>query len=103
MLGARSLAMGLNRDPDEIMRRRDAMHTEQSADVRERQREDRVLDLHERREATRKSDDSGHVCLCSDRPPAIRSIACGSAGLINAKPSRQPPGDPGRLTIKVCP
>ena len=39
------------RDPDEVVRRRRPADREERADVGERQREDRVLDLHEPREA----------------------------------------------------
>ena len=44
-----------------------------------------------------------HVCRCSGgRPRAARARAA-SAGWISAKPSRQPPGEPGRLTIERLP
>ena len=42
------------RDPEQVVRARDAVDREERADVGERQREDRVLDLDERREAARE-------------------------------------------------
>ena len=42
------------RDPEQVVRRRRLADGEERADVRERQREDRVLDLHEPREARRQ-------------------------------------------------
>ena len=42
-----------NRDPEQVVRRRDAVDREEGADVRKRQREDRVLELDERDEAPR--------------------------------------------------
>ena len=57
-------------DPDEVVRARDAVDGEEGADVRERQREDRVLDLHERREAARDRP-SASSCL------AVRRLLAG--------------------------
>ena len=69
---------------------------EQHPDVRERQREDRVLELHERGEAARQGDGGGaHVCLCAVSAPASSPSAWASAGRSTANPSRQPPGEPG--------
>ena len=51
----------------------------------------------------RERDRGAHVARCSVGSPAISSSAWASAGLISSKPSRQPPGEPGRLTISVCP
>ena len=45
-----------------------------------------------------------HVCRCAtSRSPASSSSACASAGRSTSKPSRQPPGEPGRLTTSVEP
>ena len=55
---------------------------EERADVRERQREDGVLDAHERREASRERHGrDAHVCRCVvEVSPAASSIPCRSAG-----------------------
>ena len=61
--------------------RGNAVDGEQRADVGERQREQRVLDLHEPREAQR--EDGGrarHVCRCAVASPASSRSACSSAG-----------------------
>ena len=68
-------------DPEQVVRRGHAVHREQRADVRERQREQRVLDLHEPREAQR--EDGGrarHVCRCAVASLASSRSACSSAG-----------------------
>ena len=56
------------RDPEQVVPARRPVHREERADVRERQREDRVLDLHEPREPRRqrrRSRRGGHVCSCA--------------------------------------
>ena len=47
------------RDPEQVVRRRDAVDGEERADVRERQREDRVLELDE---PVVEARDSHQVC-----------------------------------------
>ena len=75
---------------------------EERAHVGERQREHRVLELHERREAPRVDDRAlHHVWRCAVSSPAISFTAWPSAGRSTAKPSRQPPGEPGRFTTSV--
>ena len=51
------------RDPDEIVRGRDPLDAEERAHVREREREERVLDLDEPRKADRHRD-GVHVWMC---------------------------------------
>ena len=94
------------RDPEEVVRARPAVDREKGADVRERQREDRVLDLDEPREPRRqrrRGGRGGHVCSWAVGASASSSSACASAGRRTANPSRQPPGEPGRLTTSVEP
>src|SRR5262249_16448815 len=93
------------RQPDERTRTGIPVDGEERADVREREREDRVLQLDERREAARQRKRGGaHVCLCVEPwSPAASSSPWTSAGWSTANPSRQPPGDPGMLTINVAP
>ena len=68
-------------DPEQVVRRRDAVDREQRADVRERQREERVLDLHEPREAQREHGGRArHVCRCAVDSLASSRSACSSAG-----------------------
>ncbi len=51
--------------PDDVPEPGPAVRSEEDADVRERQREDRVLDLHERGEPPRQGvDRRAHVCRC---------------------------------------
>src|SRR5262249_9238216 len=94
-----------HRDPDQVVRARNPVDGEERADVGERQREHRVLDLHERCKTAGVAESARrHVwrwlTSCS---PASNSRAWASAGLITANPSRQPPGEPGRLTTSVLP
>src|SRR5690349_23966578 len=91
------------RDPDEIVRGRRLADGEERADVRERQREDGVLDLDEPRVARRQRGDGAHVCSCTVASSASRRSACSSAGRSTAYPSRQPPVEPGRLTTSAEP
>ena len=44
-----------------------------------------------------------HVCLCAVSASVSSPSACASAGRSTANPSRQPPGEPGRLTTSVRP
>ena len=79
---------------------------EQRADVGERQREDGVLELDEPREAGAASAGraGAHVCRCVGRARRRAARARARApGCSTAKPSRQPPGEPGRLTTSVLP
>ena len=52
-----------DRDPEQVVRRRDAVDREERADVGERQREDRVLDLDQAREEPRRADGVQAVSL----------------------------------------
>ena len=85
---------------------RDLADGEQHPDVRERQREDRVLELHQRREAARERDGRARSRLLCASVSARRRAARARArapGCSTANPSRQPPGEPGRLTTSVAP
>ena len=53
-----------HRDPDEIVRARHSVDRQQRADVREREREDGVLDLDERREAAQVGGEDAHSQVC---------------------------------------
>ncbi len=56
------------------------------------------------RDAAEGYGDRRHVCRCGVAlSPAASSSPCRSAGLTTANPSRQPPGEPGRLTTSVPP
>src|SRR5437764_1325396 len=89
-------------DPHEVVRRGNTMDREKRADVGKWQRKDGVLDLHQPGEPRRKRD-GAHVARCSVRSPASSSSAWASAGFRIWKPSRHPPGEPGRFTISVRP
>src|SRR5262249_34852946 len=94
------------RDPQQIVRARRSVHGKKRADIRERQREDRVLDLHQPRKPRGERCGrglNGHVCSWAVGASASSSSACPSAGRRTAKPSRQPPVEPGRLTTSVAP
>ena len=74
-----------HRDPQEIACGRNVVYGKQSADVGERQCEERVLDLHEPRKPPREDGDRArHVCLCDVVSPARSCNACSSAGRITA-------------------
>ena len=89
-----------DRDPDQVVRARRGVDREEGADVREREREDGVLELDEPREPGWICE-RAHVCLCAVGSPARSFSAWSSAGRRTSKPSRQPPGEPGRLTTRV--
>ena len=79
--GQRAGAHHRDRDPDEIVGARDGVHCEEGADVRERQREDRVLDLDERGETCGEGGQRlGHVCLWAVCSSARRANPCARAG-----------------------
>src|SRR5262249_45450864 len=92
-------------DPDEVVRGRRGVFRQKGARVRKRECEHRVLELDQpRKQARQLNGSSRHVCRCAVAwSPAASSSACLSAGRRTAKPSRQPPGEPGRLTIIVAP
>src|SRR5439155_5787993 len=95
-----------DRDPEQGACARNAVDRKEGADVRERKREDGVLDLHERCEQARVADEARervHVWRWAVASPANRPRAWPSAGLMTAKPSRQPPGEPGRFTTSAPP
>ena len=99
----------LTRDPDVIIMGEDVGYfggVFRCTDGLQRKHgEHRVLDTHERREPPWKWDAGDrHVWRWSVAvSPAASSMPWSSAGRITAKPSRQPPGEPGRLTTSVCP
>ena len=94
-----------DRDPERSPRAGHAVDGEERADVRERQREDRVLELDEREEEPRVAERRRLVMSAGARSarPASSPSAWPSAGRSTSKPSRQPPGEPGRLTTSVEP
>ena len=92
------------RDPEQVVCRRHVVDGQERADVRERQREDRVLDLDERGEAPRVATSALrsrlHVLrgIAGDQLECVRRAPARS----RSKPSRQPPGEPGRFTTSVA-
>ena len=91
-------------DPEKVVRARDPVDREERADVGERKREDRVLDLHQRGEEPRVAERClGHVWRCSVVSAANSLTAWPTAGASTAQPSRHAPGEPGRLTTSVEP
>ena len=94
------------RDPEEIVSARRPVDCEERADVGKRQREDRVLDLDEPREARREAA-PGLVwqsrLLVGRRSVREQLERVRKRGRRTAKPSRQPPVEPGRLTTSVEP
>ena len=83
-----------DRDPDEVVPARPRVHGEERADVRERQREHGVLDLHEPREARRQRREGdfahpGGTVAGSQR--ASSSLPCSVRQARNASIPRTPP------------
>ena len=76
-----------HRHPEPVRRRGRLAEREQHPDVREGKREDRVLELHERREAARERDGRRrHVCLCAVSASASRPSACAERRLQHGIP-----------------